>query len=108
MNEKLVAGMVTAAGIAPLCAVCVLGPAAIGSALAGAFAWLGGAGPSLTVAVMAATGLLVYRTVRRRHKPIATPRDDRSAPRLPTMENSEAEALGAVSGVRSAQQGERS
>lgn len=108
MSEKLVAGIVTAAGIAPLCAVCVLGPAAIGSVLAGTFAWLGGAGSLLTAALIVAAGLLVYRTLRRKHKPDGIPNEDRRAPRLATLENSEPGAPGIVSGVRSAQQGERS
>ena len=68
MNEKLIAGLVTAAGIAPLCAVCVLGPTAVGAVLAGTLGWLGGAGLPLTVALMFAVGLLVYRGVHRRHR----------------------------------------
>ncbi len=36
MGEKVVAGIVTAAAIAPICAVCILGPAAVGSLFAGA------------------------------------------------------------------------
>lgn len=62
MSEKFVAGSVAAAGIAPLCALCALGPAVIGSALAGIFAWLGGVGPLPTMALMVAARLLVYRT----------------------------------------------
>lgn len=102
MNEKLTAGIVTAAGIAPLCAVCVLGPAAIGSAFAGAFAWLGGAGPLLTVALMVAAGLLVFRTLRRRQKLGGVSSEELRASHHPTIENSEPGAPGIVSGVRSA------
>lgn len=108
MNEKLMAGIVTAAGIAPLCAVCVLGPAVIGSAFAGAFAWLGGFGPLLTVAVMVAAGLLVYRTLRRKHKWGGVSSEDWRAPHHPTVENSESEAPGIATGVRPAKQGEKS
>lgn len=108
MNEKFVAGIVTAVGIAPLCAVCVLGPAAIGSVFAGAFAWLGGAGPLLTIALMVAAGLLVYRTLRRKHKLGGIPNEDWRAPHLPTVENSEPGAPGIASGVRPAKQGGKS
>lgn len=107
MSEKLIAGIVTAAVVAPLCAVCVLGLAAIGSVLAGAFAWIGGAGPLLTLALMVAAGLLVYRTLRRRRQLNRASGADRHAPQLSTMKDSELEAPGTVSGVRSAKQGER-
>ena len=66
MNEKLVAGIVTAAAITPICAVCILGPAVIGSLFAGAFGWLGGFGPLATLALMIAAGALVYRHFLRR------------------------------------------
>ncbi len=66
MSEKLVAGIVTAVAITPICAVCILGPAAIGSLFAGAFAWLGGFGPLATLALMIAAGGLVYRHFLRR------------------------------------------
>ncbi|MFQ5565125.1 MAG: hypothetical protein ACE5EU_02045 [Paracoccaceae bacterium] len=42
MSDKIAAGLVTFAAILPLCAACVLGPAAIGSSIAGFGAWLGG------------------------------------------------------------------
>ena len=68
MGEKFVAGIVTAAAIAPICAVCILGPAAVGSLFAGAFGWLGDFGPLGTVALMiaAAAGVLVIRHFSRR------------------------------------------
>ncbi len=66
MSEKLVAGIVTAVAITPICAVCILGPAAIGSLFAGAFGWVGGFGPLATLALMIAAGALVYRHFLRR------------------------------------------
>jgi hypothetical protein len=66
MSDKPIAMLVTAVGIAPICALCVLGPAVLGSLLAGAFGWLGDAGPVLTIGLMIVAGLLVYRTIRRR------------------------------------------
>lgn len=80
MNDKLVAGIVTAAWIAPLCTVCILGPAVVGSALAAASVWLGGAGPLLAVALALVAGLLVYRTLQRRHEPTGSPGEDQRSP----------------------------
>ncbi len=63
--NKLVAGLVTFAVVLPICAVCVLGPAAIGAVLIGVVAWLGGAGGVLTIGLTIVAGLMIYRTVRR-------------------------------------------
>ena len=68
MGAKFVTGIVTAAAIAPICAVCILGPAVIGSLFAGAFGWLGDFGPLGTIALMiaAGAGVLVTRHFFRR------------------------------------------
>ena len=66
MSEKLAVGIVSAVMISPICAVCILGPAAIGSLFAGAAGWLGGFGPLATVALMIATGALVIRHILRK------------------------------------------
>ncbi len=66
MSDKLVAGLVGAVAIAPICALCILGPAAAVSVFAGAVGWLGGAGPVLTIGILLAAGALVWRTLRRR------------------------------------------
>lgn len=66
MDEKLVAGFVTAGAVSPICAVCIVGPAAIGSLFAGLFGWLGGFEPLATVALMIAAAALVHRDFRRR------------------------------------------
>ena len=66
MGEKLAVGIVSAAVISPICAVCILGPAAIGSLFAGAVGWLGGFGPLATVALMIAAGAFVYRNMLHR------------------------------------------
>ena len=63
--DKLVAGLVTFAVVLPICAVCVLGPAAIGAMLIGVVAWLGGAGGVFTISLTIVAGLLIYRTMRR-------------------------------------------
>ncbi len=92
MSDKPIAMLVTAAAIAPICALCVLGPAVLGSLLAGAFAWLGDAGPVLTIGLMIVAGHLVYRTIRRRKvqtrdrgqrfETIAAPRPSRNPNRI--------------------------
>ncbi len=79
MSDKPIAMLVTAVGIAPICVLCVLGPAVLGSLLAGAFAWLGATGPVLTIGLMIVAGLLVYRTIRRR-KVQTQDRAERSEP----------------------------
>jgi membrane protein DedA with SNARE-associated domain len=68
MSDKITAGLVTFAAILPLCAVCVLGPAAIWSILAGLIAWLGGF--ALVPAMLAAAGgaALVYLLARWRRR----------------------------------------
>ena len=66
MEETWAVGIVSAVMISPICAVCILGPAAIGSLFAGAAGWLGGFGPLATVALMIATGALVTRHILRK------------------------------------------
>ncbi len=66
LGEKFVAGIVTAVAIAPICVVCILGPAAIGSLFAGAIGWLGGFGTLATIALMIAAGAFVYRHILQR------------------------------------------
>ena len=66
MSEKLVAGLVTAAVVAPLCAVCILGPALLASMFAGGLGWLGGFDPVVTVGLVLAAGIAVYGIARRR------------------------------------------
>ena len=71
MNEKLVAGIVTAAAIAPICTVCVFGPAAVGAVLAGAFGWIGGiSGFGIAALIVIAAGVVhvLYRRSGRRRQ----------------------------------------
>ena len=79
MHDKIVAGAVTAVVIAPMCAVCILGPAVVGSVLGGISGWVGGLSPVLTTGLALATGILVLGIVRRRRTRII-PRDESSAP----------------------------
>ena len=66
MGEKLVAGLVTAVVIAPICALCILGPAIFASIFAGVVGWLGGLGPAVTTGLVLVAGIAVYRSIRRR------------------------------------------
>lgn len=109
MSDKLVAGIVTAAGIAPICAVCIVGPAAIGSMMAGVFGWLGGSGLLLTVAFMAAAGLLTYRTLCRRYRQnqTMTSADHQRSAYLPVEAGNGLRPSEGVPSIRSAQKGGR-
>ena len=66
MSEKLLAGLVAGFAIAPLCAVCVLGPAAIVSGFTGVAAWFGGFDVFVTVGLVLLAGLAAYGFVRKR------------------------------------------
>ena len=72
MSDRITAGLVTFAAILPLCAVCVLGPAAVWSMLIWPIAWLGGFGLVTTMLALAGGAALVYlllRWRRRRREP---------------------------------------
>jgi hypothetical protein len=66
MSEKLTAWLVTAAVIAPVCAACILGPAAIVSIFAGVVGWFGGLGAFATAGLVLVAGFSVYGLIRRR------------------------------------------
>jgi hypothetical protein len=66
MNEKLTAGIVTAAAIAPVCALCILGPAVLGSMIAGIAGWFGGLSAITTAGLVLVAGIAGYEILRRR------------------------------------------
>lgn len=66
MSDKFVAGIVTAAVIAPMCALCLVGPAVFASILAGIVGWFGGLGPVLTIGLVLVAGIVVYAKNHRR------------------------------------------
>ena len=68
MSDKITAGLVTFAAILPLCAVCVLGPAAIGSVIAGLAAWLGGFSFWATMLVAVGGAAAIYGLMRQRRR----------------------------------------
>jgi CHASE2 domain-containing sensor protein len=66
MGGKFVAWFVTAAAIAPVCAVCILGPAVFGSIIAGMAGWFGGMSAITTAGLFVVAGIVVYEIFRRR------------------------------------------
>lgn len=79
MSDKVTAGLVTFAAVVPLCAVCLLGPAAAGVLLASLAGWLGGFGTlaiGLAAAGSAALGYTLWRRRRRaRESRVESPLD---------------------------------
>ena len=65
MDDKPIALLVTAAVVAPICALCILGPAVLGSAVAGAFAWFGGFDPVAATGLAVIFAILAYGFFRR-------------------------------------------
>lgn len=65
MEEKPVAGLVTAAVAVPLVALCCLGPVVLGSVLGGIGAWLGGLNAAEIVGATFVAGILAYGLLRR-------------------------------------------
>ena len=65
MSDKPVAALVAAVAVAPLCAVCVLGPASV---LAAVGAWLGDGQVVLTLGLVLGAGALVARALVRRRR----------------------------------------
>ena len=66
MDDKPIAMLVTAAVVAPICALCVLGPAVLVSAVALVFAWFSGFDPLAATGLAVIFSILVYGYFRRR------------------------------------------
>ena len=83
MRDKPVAALAAVLVVAPICAVCLLGPAIFGAVIGGLGGWLSGNGP-LTVAVVAilgGLGALALRYRRRQRAAAQTATDDDAASR---------------------------
>jgi uncharacterized membrane protein len=65
MIEKLLAGLVTAVAVGPICVLCILGPAFFGSLLAGALGWFGWLDPMLATGVMIIGAIVVFGLARK-------------------------------------------
>ncbi len=66
MADKPIAMLVAAAVVAPICALCILGPVVLGSAMAGMFAWFGGFDPVAALGLAVVGAILAYGFFRRR------------------------------------------
>ncbi len=66
MNDKFVAGLVTAVVIAPICALCILGTVVLTSGFAFISAWLGGINPLMATGLAIIAAIVVLGLVRRR------------------------------------------
>ena len=72
MDEKILAGLFAAAVVAPLCAVCIIGPAFLGSAIAWVTGWFTGLDPLATASLAIVAGIAVYGLVRWRRTRAST------------------------------------
>ncbi len=66
MDDKPIAMLVTAAVVAPICVLCILGPAALGYAVAWVSAWFSGFDPVAATGLAVIFAILVYGFFRRR------------------------------------------
>ena len=60
MSDKPIAGLVAAVAVAPLCAVCILGPAILGSAVTSVAGWLGDLNLIAATAAVGGLAALVF------------------------------------------------
>lgn len=60
MSDKPIAGVVAVVAVAPLCAICILGPAVLGSAVTSVAGWLGGLDLVVATATAGGSAALVY------------------------------------------------
>ena len=60
MDDKPIAMLVTAAVVAPICVLCILGPAILGSAVGGVFAWFAGFDPVVALGLAVIGAILAY------------------------------------------------
>ncbi len=82
MSDKPVSLLVTALAVAPICAICILGPAVVAGFFAGWFSWLVDLG-IVQIAVMGigvaiiVFGVARYRHARRTSWVVTSPGEDR-------------------------------
>ncbi len=70
MSDKIVAGLVTAAAVGPICAVCILGPTFVFSWVSGFFA---GLSPVVATGLAIIAAILVYGLLRWRRTGASRP-----------------------------------
>ena len=66
MNDKALAGIMAVIVVAPICAMCILGPAMLGSALAWVSAWFGGMSAVSSMGLAILAGLVVFGFLQRK------------------------------------------
>ncbi len=66
MSDKPVAGLVAAVAIVPVAALCCLGPAFLGSAVAWVSGWFSGLGPVTATGLAIVSGILAIALMRWR------------------------------------------
>ena len=66
MGQKTIAFLLAATVVAPLCALCILGPIVLGSAIAGIAAWIGGFDILVTTGLAITAGAVLYGLIRWR------------------------------------------
>ena len=71
MSDKVVAGLVTAAVVAPICAVCIGGPVFLASAAAGIGGWFSGLGAGASTGLAIIAAFVVVALVKRRKRKAA-------------------------------------
>lgn len=80
MDEKPVVFFVAALVVAPICAVCVLGPALVGGFLAGWFGWLADLDTGLVIVLGGLAAIGVRGFIRYRRKPRSNSSASNSGP----------------------------
>ena len=73
MNDKLLAGIVTGVVVAPLCSVCILGPAFVGVLIGGALGWIADLRPVVTIGLAIVGTILVYSFLNRHREKRSRP-----------------------------------
>ncbi len=82
MSDKPVAGIVAALVMVPACAACFLGPAIVGSMIAGTWGWFTGNGVLVVTVLVILAGLGAY-ALKRRQRRQSDAVDDPSNPLSP-------------------------
>ena len=66
MGQKAIAFLLAATVVAPLFALCILGPIVLGSAIAGIATWIGGFDILVTTGLAITAGAVLYGLIRWR------------------------------------------
>ncbi len=78
MNDKALAIILGMIVVGPICVMCILGPALLGSALAWVSAWFGGMSAVSSMGLAILAGLLVFGFLQRKRARSATAKPEQS------------------------------